>query len=268
MGVLNVTPDSFSDGGLFRDPRRAVAWGRRLAAAGADILDVGGESTRPGAAPVSVAEELDRVLPVLEGLRGLRDVVLSIDTRKAAVAREALRAGAHLVNDVSAFRDPEMAGVVRAAGAGAVLMHMRGEPRTMQRDPRYDDVVAEVCTALREAVVRARAAGVPEEALLVDPGIGFGKRLEHNLQLLHRLPVLRSLGRPLCLGASRKSFLGQLTGEEVPARRVPASLGVAAWAVLLGVEILRVHDVPETRQVVAAVTAVARGRPSGEEAGA
>jgi dihydropteroate synthase len=224
MGVVNVTPDSFSDGGLFMDPEAAVAHGLGLAAQGADILDIGGESTRPGAAPVAVEEELRRVLPVVEGLAsalasagGRSDAAapqISIDTSKASVARAALRAGGRLVNDVSALRgDPEMAGVVAESEAECCLMHMLGEPRTMQREPRYEDVVDDVKAFLEERLRFAVAAGIREERVLLDPGIGFGKTLEHNLQLLRRLRELTALGRPLLVGTSRKSFLGRILAD-------------------------------------------------------
>jgi len=260
MGILNVTPDSFSDGGLHATPDRAVTHAIHMAEAGASILDIGGESTRPGALPVSEDEELSRVVPVLEALRDRTDAVLSIDTSKARVARAALEAGAHMVNDVTALSGDEgMADVVADAGAGVVLMHMQGIPRTMQQDPDYQDVVGEILGHLRAADARARGHGVAPERILIDPGIGFGKQLEHNLTLLRFLPVLRSLGRPLCLGASRKSFLGQVTGVKTPRDRVPASLGIAALAVSMGVEVLRVHDVEETIQVVRTVTAAETG---------
>ncbi|HEY3828634.1 MAG TPA: dihydropteroate synthase [Solirubrobacteraceae bacterium] len=243
MGVVNVTPDSFSDGGLFFEARAAVAHGLELVAEGADILDVGGESTRPGAAPVAEAEELCRVLPVVEGLvaelgAGSPEsssicAQVSIDTSKASVARAALGAGASLVNDVSAFRgDPEMVAVVAESGAECCLMHMRGEPRTMQREPRYADVVDEVKAFLCERLAFAVRAGVAEERVLLDPGIGFGKTLAHNLELLRRLDELAALGRPLIVGTSRKSFLGRIlaevaTGVGAPAGGVAPSGGVA-----------------------------------------
>jgi dihydropteroate synthase len=259
MGVLNATPDSFSDGGLHLDPERAVARGLAMLADGADLLDVGGESTRPGAAPVDAAEERARVVPVLAQLRAATDAPLSIDTTKAEVAAAALDAGATMVNDVSAGRlDPEMLALVAARGCDYVLMHMQGEPRTMQRDPRYDDVVSEVCEHLRERAAACLQAGIAASRILADPGIGFGKRLEHNLALLRRLPELRSLGLPLLVGVSRKSFLGELTGEEQASRRLGSTAAAVATCVRGGAEILRVHDV-KTMRDVSRVAAALRG---------
>jgi dihydropteroate synthase len=250
LGVVNVTPDSFSDGGRFVDPGVALAHGRALAAEGAAFVDVGGESTRPGAEPVSAAVELARVLPVIEGLVA-DGVAVSIDTSKAEVARAALAAGAVLVNDVTALRgDPAMAGVVAEAGADVCLMHMLGEPRTMQDDPRYDDVVGEVEAFLATRAEAAVAAGIPRERIALDPGIGFGKTLEHNLALLRALPRLTALG-PLMLGVSRKRFLGTLTGREVAADRVAASTAAALWCYRGGAHLLRVHDVRATADALA-----------------
>jgi dihydropteroate synthase len=243
MGVVNVTPDSFSDGGAFDDADDAVAHGRRLAAEGAEILDVGGESTRPGAEPVPADEELRRVLPVVEGLAPAARV--SIDTMKLVVAERALDAGASYVNDVTAFRhDPELAGLVADRGADCCLMHMLGEPRTMQRDPRYADVVSDVKAFLEERLRFAVAAGVAEERIQLDPGIGFGKTLAHNLELLRRLHELTDLGRPLVIGTSRKSFLGRITGRDV-AERVPATIATCVLALERGARVFRVHDVAE-----------------------
>jgi dihydropteroate synthase len=243
MGVVNVTPDSFSDGGAFDEPADAVAHGRRLAAEGAGILDVGGESTRPGADPVPAAEELHRVLPVVAGLA--QSARVSIDTMKRAVAEAALDAGASYVNDVTAFRhDPDMAGLVADRGVDCCLMHMLGEPRTMQRDPRYADVVSEVKAFLAERLEFAVRAGVPEERIQLDPGIGFGKTLAHNLELLRRLPELTDLGRPIVIGTSRKSFLGRITGRDV-AERVPATIATCVLALERGARVFRVHDVAE-----------------------
>ena len=260
MGIVNVTPDSFSDGGMFDDARDAVAHGARLVDEGADLLDVGGESTRPGSDPVPVDEELRRVLPVLEGLRAARpDAVLSVDTRKAAVAREAIAAGASVVNDVSAAADPEMFAVVGATGAGVVLMHMQGDPKTMQVEPHYDDVVGEVAEFLRERVEAAAFADVPVERVAVDPGIGFGKDLGHNLELLRRLDALAELGAALVVGPSRKRFLGTLTGVEDPADRVDATAAAVAWCAANGADVVRVHDVGAMARVVRVVDAIARG---------
>jgi dihydropteroate synthase len=245
MGVVNVTPDSFSDGGLYFDPGAAVAHGLALEAEGAAILDVGGESTRPGSEAVTAAEELRRVLPVLEGLVAAGVTAqLSIDTSKAAVASAALDAGATLVNDVTALRgDPELAGVIAASGAGCCLMHMLGEPRTMQRDPRYDDVVADIKAFLEERLAFAVGAGIDEERILLDPGIGFGKTLEHNLELLRRLDELVAIGRPVLIGTSRKSFLGKITGREDPADRLAATIASCVIAYERGARVFRVHEV-------------------------
>ena len=245
MGVVNVTPDSFSDGGLYLDPDAAIAHGLALEAEGAVILDVGGESTRPGSEGVSTEEELRRVVPVLEGLvKAGVTARLSIDTSKAAVATAALDAGATLVNDVTALRgDPEMVGVIAASGAGCCLMHMLGEPRTMQRDPRYDDVVADVKGFLEERLAFAVAAGIEEERILLDPGIGFGKTLEHNLELLRRLDELVTVGPPVMIGTSRKSFLGRLTGRQDPADRLAATIASCVIAYERGARVFRVHEV-------------------------
>ena len=249
MGVVNVTPDSFSDGGRFLDAQAAIEHGRSLLDDGADILDVGGESTRPGAEPVAEEEELRRVVPVVERLAqaGAR---VSIDTTKLEVARTALQAGARLVNDVSAFRhDPEMAALVAASGAQCCLMHMLGEPRTMQSDPRYGDVVSEVRAFLEERLSHAVAEGVPEERVLLDPGIGFGKTVEHNLKLLRRLDEIVAIGRPVVVGASRKSFLGRLTGRDAD-ERLPGTIAANVLAYERGAAIFRVHDVAEVRDAL------------------
>ncbi|MBL8862111.1 MAG: dihydropteroate synthase [Planctomycetes bacterium] len=250
QGVVNVTPDSFSDGGRCFDPARAIEHGLALAAEGADFLDVGAESTRPGATPVSVEEELARAIPVVAGLARQVAIPISIDTTKAAVARAALAAGARIVNDVSAgTQDPGMLGVVAERRAGYVAMHRRGDPRTMQTAPAYGDVVAEVLEFLRERCFRALAAGVPRETLWVDPGIGFGKTLAHNLELLRRLQELRSLGLPILLGVSRKSFIREITGADTPpAGRIGGTAAAVALGVVGGAEILRVHDVAVMRE--------------------
>jgi dihydropteroate synthase len=260
MGVVNVTPDSFSDGGLYADPGRAVARGLELAAAGADILDIGGESTRPGSRPVPEAEEIGRVLPVIEGLRGQTQALISVDTTKAAVARAALDAGADIVNDISAFRfDPAMAGVVVRSGAAAILMHMQGTPLTMQQAPHYDDVVGEIAAFLGDRISVAEAAGVPRERLIVDPGIGFGKTLDHNLEILRRQADLLGLGRPLLLGFSRKAFLGAVLGLP-PDERLEGTIAAAVLSVERGAHILRVHDVgPVARAVRTAEAVLAAG---------
>jgi dihydropteroate synthase len=257
MGVVNVTPDSFSDGGAFEDPIAAIAHGRRLAAEGAHILDVGGESTRPGADPVSVEDELERVVGVLEGLAGLRlGVQLSIDTMKLPVAEAALDAGATYVNDVTAFRhDPELAGLVADRGVDCCLMHMLGEPRTMQADPRYEDVVDEVKAFLEARMAAAIREGVAEDRIQLDPGIGFGKTLAHNLELLRRIDEIVALGRPVVVGTSRKTFIGRLTGRDVT-ERVHGTLATNVLALERGARVFRVHDVAATADalVVAAAT--------------
>jgi dihydropteroate synthase len=248
MGVVNVTPDSFSDGGRYLDHAAAVAHGRELAEQGADWLDVGGESTRPGADPVPEDEERRRVVPVLEDLAGL--VPLSIDTSKLGVARAALDAGATLVNDVTAFRAaPDLAALVAERGAQCILMHMLGEPRTMQVDPRYDDVVSDVKAFLAERLAFAVAEGVPEDRVMLDPGIGFGKTLEHNLELIRRLDEIAALGRPVVIGTSRKSFLGRLTGREVDDREA-ATVASNVLAYERGARVFRVHDVAPVRDAL------------------
>jgi dihydropteroate synthase len=261
MGVINVTPDSFSDGGRYLDAEAAVAHGLQLEAEGATLLDVGGESTRPGAAPVPEAEELRRVIPVIEGLIGSGSrAQVSIDTSKAGVAVRALAAGASLVNDVTALRgDPKMAGVVADAGADCCLMHMLGDPRTMQRDPHYDDVVGEVKAFLEERTAFAVRAGIALERILLDPGIGFGKTVAHNLELLRRLDELVALGRPVVIGTSRKSFLGRLTGRKAPDDRVAATIATNVIAYERGARVFRVHDVAPVRDalVVTAATVTA-----------
>lgn len=276
MGILNLTPDSFSDGGLWSDPPRAVDAGLRMLSEGADLLDLGAESTRPGggvygagAADLPAAEEAARLLPVLTALRRATDAPLSVDTRKGDVARRALAAGADLINDVSALADPELGRAVAGAGCPLVLMHSRGELATMQREIRFDDLLAEVRAELAAAVERALALGIGEEQLVLDPGIGFGKTVEQNLALIARLDELAGLGRPLLVGASRKSFLGKVIEASggpalPPARRLAASLAVAAWAADRGAALLRVHDVAETVQLLAVRQAIAAQRVGAE----
>ena len=261
MGIVNVTPDSFSDGGLYLDRTAAVEHGLALERAGATLLDVGGESTRPGASPVPEDEELRRVIPVIEGLRTRGSAAqLSIDTSKASVARAALTAGATLVNDVTALRgDPEMAAVIADADADCCLMHMLGEPRTMQRDPRYSDVVSEVKAFLEARLNVAVAAGVAEERILLDPGIGFGKTTEHNLALLRRLTEIVALGRPVVIGTSRKSFLGKITARPVE-DRIAATIATNVVAYERGARVFRVHDVGPVHDALA-ITAATVGRP-------
>lgn len=256
MGVVNVTPDSFSDGGRFFSPEGAVEQALRLAAEGADILDIGGESTRPHAPPVAEAEELRRVLPVIERLAAKLRLPLSIDTQKPGVARAALAAGASIVNDIAANRaDDEMWRAVAAGGAGYICMHMQGTPQTMQARPLYADVVQEVDAFFGERLDRLAGAGVAPEQVVLDPGIGFGKTLEHNLQLLAGLARFTSWGRPLLLGASRKSFIGRLLGDET-ADRLPGSLACACRAVEAGVNLIRAHDVAATRQAARLTEAI------------
>jgi dihydropteroate synthase len=256
MGVVNVTPDSFSDGGLFLDADAAVEHGRRLAAEGAAILDVGGESTRPGAEPVDEDEELRRVVPVIERLARDGDARLSIDTTKLAVARAALDAGATLVNDVSAFRfDPGMPALVAETGAGCCLMHMLGEPRTMQQDPRYDDVVSDVKAFLEERLAFAVSEGIHEERVWLDPGIGFGKTVDHNLELLRRLDEIVAIGRPVVVGTSRKSFLGKLAGGRDEGERLPGTIATNVLALERGASVFRVHDVAQNADALAVAAA-------------
>lgn len=252
MGILNVTPDSFSDGGRYLAPDAAQAQAAALLAAGAEILDVGGESTRPGAVEVPEAEEIARTAPVIAALRaGGLGAAISIDTRKAAVARAALQAGADIVNDVSAFAyDPGLADVVAQSGAPLCLMHAQGSPQDMQRDPRYDDVLLDVYDFLDDHLARAEARGIARTRVMVDPGIGFGKTLAHNLALIRGLSLFHSLGCPILLGVSRKKFIGTLAAEPDPARRAPGSVAVALAGVAQGAQVLRVHDVWETRQAL------------------
>jgi dihydropteroate synthase len=255
MGVVNVTPDSFSDGGMFLEPEAAVAHGEQLVRDGAEILDVGGESTRPGAAEVPAEAEIERTRPVVSDLAGLGHAV-SIDTSKLAVAEAALDAGARIVNDVTALRgDPEIGPLCAERGAGLVLMHMRGTPRTMQEDPRYDDVVDDVRAFLAERLEAAVGAGVAEERIWLDPGIGFGKTLEHNLELLRRLGELRDLGRPLVVGTSRKSFIGAIETSEA-GERIGGTIASSVLAAEAGAEVLRVHDVAEVSQALTVATAI------------
>ncbi|MBI5016389.1 MAG: dihydropteroate synthase [Deltaproteobacteria bacterium] len=261
MGILNVTPDSFSDGGEFLGRDEALARAEQMVAEGADLIDVGGESSRPGAEPVDEAVELSRVLPVIEHLAPRLPVPVSVDTYRAGVAEAAAAAGASIVNDISGLAaDPAMAETVARTGAAVVVMHMRGTPRTMQSDTAYGDLLGEVCRSLRESAERALAAGVPAEKIVVDPGLGFGKTAEGNLVLLGRLGELRSLGYPVLAGASRKSFLGKVLGTEDPKDRLEGSLAAAAVAVWNGAHILRVHDVRETRRAAEVAWAVRQAR--------
>jgi len=258
MGVVNVTPDSFSDGGHYKGAREAIEHGLRLIGEGADLIDVGGESTRPGADPVPTEEELRRVLPVVEGLAAA-GVLVSIDTSKASVAISAVQAGAVIVNDVTALGDPDMAAVVADQEAGLVVMHMQGNPRTMQAEPRYDDVVAEVSGFLVERAAVAEAAGVERRSIAIDPGIGFGKTIDHNLALLRDLGVLADLGYPLLVGTSRKTFLGKVTGRTSPEDLDLASAVSVALAIERGADILRVHNVTACKEAALLALAIVRG---------
>jgi dihydropteroate synthase len=259
MGIVNVTPDSFSDGAMFASVDHAVAHGARLIDEGADLLDVGGESTRPGSDPIEADEELLRVVPVIEGLVKARPgTPLSVDTRKPEVASAALEAGASVVNDIAGGRNSALLETVSRTGAGVVLMHMLGEPKTMQDDPRYDDVVAEVHEFLRERIEAAVFAGILEERICIDPGIGFGKTVDHNLALLGAVPALRLLGAAVMVGASRKGFIGTLTGVEDPAARLEGSLAVAVLAAAHGADLVRVHDVEATVRALKVADAVVR----------
>ncbi|MDQ4006191.1 MAG: dihydropteroate synthase [Actinomycetota bacterium] len=256
MGIVNVTPDSFSDGGWFLDHEAAVAHGLSLVEDGADILDVGGESTRPGSDEVEVEDELGRVLPVIKRLAADVDVPVSIDTRKAAVAGHAIDAGASIVNDVSAGRDPGMFDLVRDAGVGLVLMHMLGEPKTMQQDPQYADVVAEVHDYLAERLQAAIDAGVPREAIALDPGLGFGKAFEHSMSLMRHNEKLLDLGAPLLVGPSRKSFIGEALDGIPVTERAEGTAGAVAWLAIHGAHIVRVHDVRQIVRVLRVIDAI------------
>lgn len=246
MGILNVTPDSFSDGGHYLDAERAVAHAKAMVSDGATLIDIGGESSRPGAVPVPLEEELSRVVPVIRALADAVDVPLSVDTSKACVARHALEAGAHLVNDITALHgDSEMAAVVAEMGAGVILMHIRGTPRTMQLAPRYDDVVGEIRQWLHERVQFAEASGIAPERIIVDVGMGFGKTTAHNLEILKRFDDFRELGKPMLIGTSRKSFIGNVLDLPVE-ERVEGTVATVCWAIAHGADIVRVHDVKAT----------------------
>lgn len=257
MGIVNATPDSFSDGGEHDDPAAAVAWGEKLRAEGADILDVGGESTRPRSAAVSPSEELSRVRPVVRRLAA-EGVPVSVDSRHPEVAAACLEVGASIINDISGFRDERMVQLAASTDAGVVIMHMLGEPGNMQDSPRYDDVVAEVGGYLVAQAALLEASGVSRDRIAIDPGIGFGKTLEHNLELLRRLPELVELGYPVLVGASRKRFIGELTGVDTPAERIAGSVAAACFSAAMGASVLRVHDVGATVQALE-VTRVLQG---------
>jgi dihydropteroate synthase len=256
VGVVNVTPDSFFDGGLYFEPARAIERALALAAEGADIIDVGGESSRPGSNPIPAKEEKKRILPVVEVLKQKNDVLISVDTTKAEVAEAALAAGADIINDISAARfDPRMLPVVARSGAGIILMHMKGTPRTMQIAPHYDDVLGEVRAFLKERLEAAEACGVQRENILLDPGIGFGKKLEHNLVLLNNLGALADLERPLLVGISRKSFIGKILKLEAP-DRLEGTIAAAVVSILHGASLLRVHDLEAVKRAVAVAEAI------------
>lgn len=261
MGILNVTPDSFSDGGRFFDSKRAVDRALQMEEEGADIIDVGGESTRPGSEPVPLEEELRRVIPVIEALAKRLSVPISIDTYKAEVAKRALEAGASVVNDISGLRfDPKMAEVVADSDAAVVIMHIKGTPKDMQTNPHYDDLFGEIIGYLREGIEIARAHGIGEDRIVVDPGIGFGKTAEHNLQIINRLERFSVLGRPLLIGPSRKSFIGMVLGGVPPSERLEGTAAAVAVAVLKGASIVRVHDVKEMVPVVRVAEAIRKER--------
>lgn len=256
MGVVNVTPDSFFNGGLYFEPARAIERALALAAEGADIIDIGGESSRPGSSPIPAKEEKKRILPVVEVLKQKNDVLISVDTTKADVAEAALAAGADIINDISAGRfDPRMLPVAARSGAGLILMHMKGTPRTMQIAPHYEDLLGEVKAFLKERLEAAEACGVPRESILLDPGIGFGKKLEHNLVLLNNLGVLADLERPLLVGISRKSFIGKILKLEAP-DRLEGTIAAAVVSILHGASLLRVHDLQAVKRAVAVAEAI------------
>jgi dihydropteroate synthase len=259
MGVLNVTPDSFSDGGLFLETGNAVEHGITMAEEGADFIDIGGESTRPFSNPISTSEEIDRVVPVIESLAGEVEVPISIDTRKGVVAKEALKAGASIINDISALRfDPALASVAAESGAPIVLMHMKGMPENMQKNPVYDDLIGEIRGFLEDAVQRAIKAGIREDLILVDPGIGFGKTFDHNLQILKELPSLLSLGKPVLIGTSNKAFIGEILNKKAH-ERLTGTMATVAVAAMNGAHVIRVHNVKEAVETVRVVDAIKRG---------
>ena len=258
MGILNVTPDSFSDGGRYLDAKRAIDYAHQMIEDGADIIDIGGESSRPGALPVSTDEELTRVLPVIEALVNGTDALISIDTYKPAVARKALQAGAHIVNDITALGDADMAGVVAGMDAGLILMHMKGVPRTMQRSPVYQDLIPEIISFLRYRVDKAHGEGVCPDRIIIDPGIGFGKTTEHNLKILRSLDLFRSLDKPILIGTSRKAFIGKILNLPNPDDRLEGTAATIAWAIAHGADVVRVHDVKAICQVAQMTDAIHR----------
>jgi dihydropteroate synthase len=261
MGILNVTPDSFSDGGHYADAARALTHARAMAAAGADIIDIGGESTRPGAAPVAEEEELRRIIPLIERLSAELAVPISVDTYKSSVAKKAIEAGARIVNDISGLRfSPDMANVVAGSGAAVVIMHIKGTPRDMQQNPVYDDVIGDVMAYFEEGIEIAVKAGVDREKIFIDPGIGFGKTLEHNLALLDRLDEFQALGRPIVLGASRKKFIGTVLDVPAPEQRVDGTAATVALGIERGARVVRVHDVARMAQVAKMTDAIVKAR--------
>lgn len=257
MGILNITPDSFSDGGQFTTPEDALAQARRMLAEGADLLDIGGESTRPGATRVSAADQIARIVPIIQAIRAFSQVAISVDTTLTPVAQAAVAAGANILNDISAGQeDPNLLPFAAARQLPVILMHMQGEPRTMQSQPVYQDVTAEVCHFLRQRAAAAIAAGIAPHRIILDPGIGFGKTTRHNLQLMHDLPRLCSLGHRVLLGVSRKRFIGEITGVTQPADRVYGSTAAVFWAITNGVQLVRVHDVGPTVQTIKMLRAI------------
>jgi dihydropteroate synthase len=260
MGVLNVTPDSFSDGGLYLEPQRAIEHGLRMAEEGADIIDVGGESSRPGSDPAPLDEELKRVIPVIEGLASRLEIPLSVDTYKSQVAERAIEAGAQMINDISGLRfDPQVPAVAARFDTPLIIMHIKGSPKTMQQNPSYEDLMGEIIAYLREGIEKAERGGVDPHQVIVDPGIGFGKRVQDNLVIINRLDELNTLGRPLLIGTSRKSFIGALLGAEVHQRGV-GTLATVAVSVIKGAHIVRVHDVAPMKQAVDMVDAIINAR--------
>jgi dihydropteroate synthase len=256
MGVLNITPDSFSDGGLFFESHKAIGHGLQMAAEGADIIDVGGESSRPGSDPVSLDEELKRVIPVIEGLASSLEIPISVDTYKSQVAERAIEAGAQIINDISGLRfDPQMPAVAAQYDTPLIIMHIKGSPKTMQQDPSYEDLMGEIIDYLREGIEKAERGGVDPQQVIVDPGIGFGKRVQDNLVIINRLEALNTLGRPLLIGTSRKSFIGAVLGAEVHQRGI-GTLATVAVSILKGAHIVRVHDVAPMKQTVEMVDAI------------